>query len=108
MNCTPVFPVCWKITDAKALDPIHVFWLDVAPGAGYVTIICYGLAWTAYFGAMDGRTIREFFADCDTGYLLSALGIRPMHLKNNKRNEAYLGRIIDAVKEAVKKGLYPE
>ncbi len=45
---------CVEITGAPALDTIHVFWLDVAPGAGYVTIICYGQAWTAYFGAVLG------------------------------------------------------
>lgn len=99
---TEAVPVeCQRIYNIPGLDMIHAFWMDVAPGAGYVTVICYGQAWTAYFGAMSGRTIRGFFADCDTDYMVSAMGIRPM-LKKSKRNEAYLGTIIDAVKLALK------
>ncbi len=91
---------CWRISEVLALDTVHVFWMDVAPSCGYVTIICYGEAWTAYFGAMNGKTIKEFFGDCDTGYLTTKLGITPA-LKQSKRNEAYLGRIIEAVQRAV-------
>jgi hypothetical protein len=90
----------FRIISAPALDPIQVFWVDSGPSAGSVTITCYGSAWTAYFGAMGGRTIREFFADADTGYLTTKLGITPQ-LKQGKRHDAYLGRIIDAIKEVL-------
>lgn len=95
MSTVPV--ECWKIAEGNGLDEIHVFWMDVATGKGYVTVICYGQAWTAYFGGMGGMTIREFFAGCDTGYLVTKMGITPA-LKQSKKNDVYLGRIIDAVK----------
>lgn len=95
MPCT-----CQRI-DTPGLDPIHVFWLDVAPSAGYVTIICFGQAWTAYFGAMNGKAIREFFADCDVNYMVTKMGITPA-LKQGKREHAYLGRIIGAVRVALR------
>lgn len=91
---------CLEITEVTRLDTIHAFWVDVAPSAGYVTVICYGQAWTAYFGGMGGKTIKEFFASCDTGYLVTKMGITPA-LKQSKRNDAYLGRIIDAVRGAI-------
>lgn len=98
MSTVPV--ECWKIAEGNGLDEIHVFWMDVAPGKGYVTIICYGDAWTAYFGGMGNGTIREFFASCDTVYMVTKMGIT-MDLKQRKRDHAYLGRIIDAVKGAL-------
>lgn len=103
MTRTPVEVECWKIPASNGLDEIHGFWMDVAPGKGYVTIICYGQAWTSYFGGMGDRTIREFFAECDTGYMVTKMGITP-HLKQRKCDHAYLGRIIDAVRAAVKAG----
>ncbi len=90
-----------KISDLEsshALDPIHVFWLNVTPGEGYVTIICYGTAWTAYFGGMSGRSIQEFFRMADVGYLVNKLG----PVKPTKKEEAYLKRVVEAVKESVK------
>ncbi len=93
---------CWKIENAPSLDTIHVFWMDVAPGQGYVTVICYGQAWSAYFGAMggaEGRGIKEFFAACDTSYMINKM-FAP-HLKQSKERDAYLGRIINAVRFAV-------
>lgn len=93
---------CWSIPQSDVIDRIHVFWMDSSANAGYVTIICYGHAWTAYFGAMGGKTIREFFASCDVHYLVGKMGITPM-LKQSKKNREYLGRIIFAVKDALKK-----
>lgn len=94
---------CWYIAPLGPLDGIHVFWLDFAPGQGSVTITCWGQAWSAYFGGMGTGTIKDFFASCDTGYMVTKLGITPM-LKHSKRNDAYVGRIVDAVRSAVKQG----
>lgn len=88
------------IRDAPSLDPICVFWMDVGPGEGHCTITCYGAAWTAYFGSMSGLTIREFFAQADTDYLVAKMG-NTAQLKATKRDHAYLGRIIDWVKESI-------
>ncbi len=96
MAITP-FPVeAIQIDYAPGLDRICIFWANVEPGKGYVTIICYGSAWTAYFGAMGGRTIQEFFADADVDYLVTKMQ-SPM-LKETKRWLAYLSRIVAAVK----------
>jgi hypothetical protein len=86
--------------DSIGLDPICVFWQDVGPGQGYCTITCYGAAWTVYFGGMNGRTIRQFFAEAGTDYLVTKMGITP-HLKQTKRDNAYLTRIINAVKQSL-------
>lgn len=90
----------FEIPAAGSLDAIQVFWQDVGPGQGYVTITCWGSAWTCYFGGMSGQTIREFFASCDTGYLTTKLGIT-QHLKQGKKDHAYLGRIIEAIQAAL-------
>lgn len=92
---------CWEIPESNGLDRIHAFWMNVGPGQGYVTIICYGQAWTAYFGGMGDRTIQQFFAMADTSYMVTKMGITPA-LKQSKKNDAYLGRIIDAVRKSVR------
>lgn len=93
----------WRISGAKALDPITVYWWDGRPDEGNVTLLCYGCAWTAYFGGMGGRTIKQFFAEADTPYLTGKLGITPI-LTQRKADHSYLGRIIEAVKAAIKQG----
>lgn len=99
MTINAISPEALEIVGSKALDPIHVYLVDVAPGKGHVTITCYGAAWTAYFGAMGERSVREFVAAVDSGYLANKMGIAP-HLKGRKSDFAYLGRIIDAVRAA--------
>jgi hypothetical protein len=88
---------CWKIPEVDGLETIHVFWMDVAPGAGSVTITCYGQAWTAYFNAMGDWGIREFVSSCDINYLTGEMSKSPF-LKRSKTNDGYLARIIGAVK----------
>lgn len=96
MEVTPVQVDAVKITNAPGLDQIHAFWMDVGPGQGYVTIICYGKSWTAYFGGMrDGQNIRQFFDRADTEYLVCKMGYGP------KRDIQYLTKIINAVKESL-------
>lgn len=89
-----------QIDGAPKLDRIHVFWLNVQPGVGYVTIICYGSAWTAYFGAMSEMSIQQFFARADPDYLVT--NMHAPTLKEGKRHEDYLLRIVLAVKDALR------
>lgn len=89
-----------EIPEANGLDHIVVYWHDVAPGKGHVTIVCYGAAWTAYFGAMDGRTIRKFFAEAGVDYLVTKLGITEW-LKSSRKHENYVTRIVSAIKAAL-------
>lgn len=100
MRMKPCPVVAFEIPAAGALDAITVFFQDFVPGKGRVLIECYGSAWTAYFGSMDGRTIRQFFVECGADYLVSKLGITP-ELKQSKRAHAYLRRIIKTVQEAL-------
>lgn len=86
-----------------SLDIITVFWQDFGVGQGNVTIICWGAAWTCYFGGMGGNTIREFFSNADVGYLVNKLG-NTQWLKASKKHDAYLGRLIVAVKQSLKEG----
>jgi hypothetical protein len=89
------------ITGAPALDTITVFLQDFEPGRGMITVCCYGLAWSAFFGAMgNGKSIREFVDAVPTDYLAGKLwrsGDKP-----KKADEAYLLRIVNAVVAAVK------
>lgn len=97
MKVTTVDVKAEKLEDLTGIDAIHVFWIDAGKGRGYCTIICYGAAWTAYFGYMGGKTIRQFISQASIGYLLPKFGIGP-HLKSTKRDNAYLAKIIDTVK----------
>jgi hypothetical protein len=88
--------MAWRISGAQGLNTIDVFWWDGSIGVGTVTITCFDRAWSAYFGAM-GKTIRQFFAEADTDYLTTKLGLTTL-LKCRKRDLAYLAKIIDAIK----------
>jgi len=68
------------ITDVDRLDPVKVMIENLRPGAGNITITCFGKSWTSYWGAMSDRTIQEFFVDCNDSYLINCLdrGIRSM------------------------------
>ena len=88
------------VVGTKILDPIQVFWNNLEPSEGSVTITCWGCAWTAYFRAMNDQTIQQFFAAADVYYLTTKLGITPM-LKQRKADHAYLGQIITAIKETL-------
>ena len=67
-----------NIIEAPALDPITVILEDYEPGRGKIIIECFGKSWSSYWGAMSGRTISQFFCDCDNDYIAKNLagGIR--------------------------------
>lgn len=86
--------VALQIPRSDKLDPIFCYFEDFEPGAGRVTIACYGDAWTAAWGAMGARTVRQFVAECDSYYLTNSL----LQLRGaNKRMRDYTGRIAAAV-----------
>jgi hypothetical protein len=90
------------IPEGAGLDTINVYWHDIGPGKGYVTIICWGCAWTAYFGGMGGHNIQSFFASADVPYLINKLGYTQW-LKASKKHDAYLGRLVFAIQESLRK-----
>jgi hypothetical protein len=86
----------FEISDIPALDPVRVHLEDLKPDAGRITVDCYGSAWTAYFGSMSGDTIAQFVSRADTDYLVTKLFSE--FSKRTKREEAYLTRLVNAVK----------
>lgn len=83
-----------RIPRSKSLDPITVYFEDHVPGVGRVTIACYGDAWTAAWSAMGERTVRQFIADVDAGYLSGAM----LQLcGGNDRHRSYTDRVAAAV-----------
>lgn len=88
------------IYDVQALDPINVMLQDMGPGCGRIIIECYGKVWTRYWGAMGSERIAEFFCSTETGYIVSKLHNDTRRLK--KADEAYMVRIIDAVRMALR------
>jgi len=97
MTVNPMLVTAVEIRDVPSLDPILVYWNNCEPSQGYVTLVCWGCAWSCYFRAMSGKTIREFFAYADTPYLVNKLG-NTQFLKQTKQHEKYLTRIVEAVK----------
>ncbi len=97
----PINIEAFEIDASNGVDPIQVFWQDVAVGKGAVTINCYGCAWTVYFGAMGTDTIRSFFADVDVGYLVTKMG-NNHPLKQTKQADKYLARIIANIQQSLK------
>jgi hypothetical protein len=89
------------VPSTPQLDAVTVFWENYGPGRGSVTLVCWGCAWNCSFFGMDDKTIKQFFQTSGTDYLIKKLGITP-HLYQRKRDYAYLGRIIDAVKAHLK------
>ena len=59
--------------DQGKLDPIDVQVQNLGPGQGKITISCFGRCWTAYWGAMGGETMEEFFISSNTQYLVRKL-----------------------------------
>lgn len=92
------------ISDATDLDPISVVIEDSAPGHGQIIITCYGRSWTAYWGGMSGDTLAQFFIRVSAGYIVPCLvrGMARTLRSDEKREEAYLLRIVEAVQAALR------
>ena len=89
------------------LDPIAVYMNDIAPGRGELTVTCYGLAWTCYWGGMgEDRTVRQFVAgtgpDYIAGCLICGRDQFSANQRTHKREVEYLTRIAEAVINAAK------
>ncbi len=99
-----------EIIDAPRLDRIKVVTEDFAPGKGQITIICYGRAWTSYWGGMGDGDVTQFVISMDAEYIAENL-LRGMQepLKRYVKNEtAYLVRIVKATQEALRRRLRHE
>lgn len=61
------------LTDLDRLDPVTVYTEDFSEGCGQITILCYGQAWTSYWGGMGDNKIISFFCGCDEHYIAKNL-----------------------------------
>lgn len=89
------------VPHSDGLDEIRVYFEDVGAGRGYITMICWGAGWTAYFGGMGEDTIRMFVERVGADYLVNKMG-NGSHLKQRKVDDNYLRKIVDAVKKHLK------
>jgi len=96
MTIQPLTTV-YEFRDLGDMDAITTYFTDYELGRGMVTLVCYGNAWSSYFGAMGGNTIQEFFEKAGMDYLVNKLG-NAQTLKQRKCDHNYLLRVIHAVK----------
>jgi hypothetical protein len=99
------------ITDAVSkvgmgmLDPIRVFFENIAPGKGRVTITCFNEAWVAYWGAMGERyTVESFFVGNSPDYLVESLleGMNRRYLKQHvSLQKRHVGQVVLAIQDAL-------
>lgn len=83
------------------LDPLTVFLEDFRPGQGQLTVVCWGRAWTHYWGAMgEGYDLAKFISKASTGYIVGKLMLpRDVMLQRaERREEKWLTQIVDAIK----------
>jgi hypothetical protein len=83
------------------LDPVTAFLEDFEPGRGQLTLVCWGRAWTHFWGAMgDGVTLAEFVGQASTGYIVHKLmlPLDVMLKRAGHREERWLTQIVEALK----------
>lgn len=91
-----------KIVGAVGVDPIDVFIQNYEPGKGRMTIRVWDRAWTCAWFAMRGQSIEQFFLEADTDYILNNFSTEGMRVDAVKRETPYMGRIVGAIKEALR------
>lgn len=76
------------ISGVQHLDPINVFFEDYDAGRGKVTIEVVGDAWSYFWGATARPTIKEFFAEAGTDYLVGKFSLGISSTVNDESSEA--------------------
>jgi hypothetical protein len=87
----------FEIAASPGVDPIRLIVQDLGPGQGSVIIECYGKAWSRYWGGMGNHDVLSFLRMVESDYLMFAV----RHDKQTKAEDAYLLRIVKAVKAAI-------
>lgn len=90
----------FRIFDIPKTDPVFVVLHDMGAGTGRLVVECFGKAWSAYWGAMGDRRLRQFITDCGTDYIVNRLS--PGDRRFTRSEEAYLTRIVTGVQEALR------
>ncbi len=66
------------LIELDRLDPVTVFLEDFSDGVGRITILCYGQAWSGFWGAMgENNTIVDFVLSCDEHYIAKKISDTP-------------------------------
>lgn len=78
------------------LDPIRAYFDDIGPGYGQLTLVCYGKAWSAYFGGTGADSVQDFVMKVSKDYLVSKL-YNEQFSRTTKKEIEYLGRVVQAV-----------
>lgn len=84
----------------RVYDPVTIHMIDHGDGRGSITVACYDMAWTAYFGAMGERTIEQFVEQASTGYLVNKL--TGQFNQRLKRVEKYREQIVMTIQAALR------
>jgi hypothetical protein len=92
------------IKDVRGLDAVRVIAEDLGDRQGRITVICFGQAWHAYWGAMWSDSVKEFVGKCEVEYVVSNLlsGTPGLKKVDERNREAYLRRIVIAMQDAFK------
>jgi hypothetical protein len=85
------------LTELKSLDPVKVMIENISPGAGNITISCFGKSWTSYWGSMSGMTIQDFFLSCNNPYLINCLDRGISSTIDGEDNEANINFVKDMI-----------
>ncbi len=91
----------------RDLDPVTAFLQDFGPGRGQLTLVCWGRAWSHYWGAMGaGLNLRGFLLRADTGYIVGKLMLPcdVMLKRAERREERWLTQIVGALKDEFREG----
>ena len=67
----------WIRVKVEDLDPVDVMFEDHSPGRGWVTIRCFGEAWSNFWPAVGDQTIKQFFLSAGDDYLANKLSTVP-------------------------------
>ncbi|AGW94639.1 hypothetical protein N234_31815 [Ralstonia pickettii DTP0602] len=91
------------ISDAPNLDTITVVLEPWSERGGRITIMCYGKAWCASWGAM-GSPLADFVASNHPDYVVDNLfwGTEPILKRREAHERAYVTRIVMAVQQVLR------
>lgn len=81
------------IDNSHSLDPVEVIVENFSPGAGKITISCYGQVWTGFWGSMGG-TVEEFFQRVSNDYLIEKMSNYRATVPDPDQDPEYLKSLI--------------
>ena len=89
----------------KDLDAVTAFLEDLGDGKGRLTLVCWGRAWSQYWGAMgEGRALADFLSGASTDYVVDKLMLPPgvITKRAERGEERWLTDIVEALKDRLR------